>query len=140
MPYARPRNIARKQYEEVDADGAPPAWILGTLDLEFPRPAPIDRPDALLVLHRILRWYESKTWAEIEHAAHCHPARPDELTDEAQDRLVKIERDDVAELFQIAGQADGDESVRIFGVRTGPLFEIVWIDLEHRVWKGGDTS
>ncbi len=77
------------------------------------------------------------TWAEIlsqttggrERRKKHHVQSWDSICPEAQARWIEIERtEDELFRFRVGGQE------RIWGVRQGPVFLVVWWDAEHRIY------
>ena len=76
------------------------------------------------------------TWQEIEQQSggrskgtNSHPIPVDQLTKEARDRLLELQIDDVDELFSL--RLEG--KVRVFGVRSGHVMQLLWFDFEHSI-------
>jgi hypothetical protein len=82
-----------------------------------------------------LREFERLTWAEIDsfssgtrHKMH-HNMDTDQICEEAQLRLIEIERyDDVIFRFRLGGLP------RLWGFRVLAEFQIVWFDPTHQVY------
>ena len=78
---------------------------------------------------RKLRDYDSMTWADLK-GRNSHTIPTNKISKEAKDRLLEIEKDDVDLLFSI--RISGKE--RLWGVREGSVFNILWWDPEHKVY------
>jgi hypothetical protein len=77
-----------------------------------------------------MRDYERRTWAEIiANSRRDHTVPVDHLVKEARDRLVYLNQDDVDELWRL--RFEGEQ--RIWGIKHGPLFRVLWWDPLHRV-------
>ncbi len=72
--------------------------------------------------------FESKPWAEIV-GKNNHLIPVSNIIKKAQDRLVKIERDRVEELFSL--RLDG--KTRLYGIRDRATFKIIWFDFNHEI-------
>lgn len=84
--------------------------------------------------------FETMTWKEImeatcgrDHNTRNHFIGCDKLTKEAQSRLKELK------LYE---KADGsffslslNNRIRLWGILVGGIFEIIWLDNEHEVYK-----
>lgn len=93
--------------------------------------------------HKVLGYLEGlsqKTWGQVEqertggkdrHRKH-HPMQVSDLCKEAQKRLKeRFQNDELPEelyRFRLAGE------VRLWGIRSGRTFKIIWYDRKHRVY------
>ena len=83
-------------------------------------------------LLKALHAYEKMTWSEIEQAPHCHSwSSTDDWEDDARVRLQSLG------LHQKEGwwQLRGGNMQRIFGYREGSVFNVVWHDLKHSIYR-----
>jgi len=77
---------------------------------------------------RKLKDFDSMTWGDLKgKRRHSIPATA--ICKEAKKRLQDIEKDDINELFSIG--ISGKE--RIWGIREGDVFSILWWDPDHNV-------
>jgi len=78
-----------------------------------------------------MKAYEGRTWAEIEtqNAKHDHPVPVKNLTAKAQARLQALKQDDVEKLWRFRFS----NLQRIWGIRDGRLFKVIWWDPEHKI-------
>lgn len=72
---------------------------------------------------------EGASWAELKAKGGCHNVAKQKLIKEAQQRLIDIKLDDLDELFSM--RFTGKK--RIWGIRDGNIFKILWWDPEHQV-------
>lgn len=87
-------------------------------------------PDCFCAVSDKMKQFELRTWREIaQDGARNHAVEVDKLCSDARKRLQEIQLDEVSALwsFRFSG------TNRIWGVRTGRLFQVVWWDPEHRV-------
>lgn len=73
--------------------------------------------------------FESMTWAQIKRGVRNHSIARSKLCRNAQKELDDQHLDDIEELFQLG--LSGTE--RIWGVRIGRVFQILWWDPDHTV-------
>jgi hypothetical protein len=104
----------------------PPSFRFARVDLDpsFPLSLCHLSESDLYSLRSRLASYEGQIWREIEKRPHCHPWNPADLDDEAADRAEAMK---LLELYQI----DIDNMARLFGIRNGSVFSIVWWDPDH---------
>lgn len=109
-------------------------WRLGTLDLQHPRDW-LREGDASALLDVLARMrdYERLTWSEVDTASrHNHPWEDiGEWERESRDRLAELELDDQDGWYQLHLERRG----RLFGFRVGEVFNIVWWDRSHEVYR-----
>lgn len=67
-------------------------------------------------------------WSEIK-SHQSHTVTVSTISNEAQKRLRDIQQDDIDELFSL--RLSGTE--RIWGIRDGRVFYVLWWDPEHTV-------
>ena len=72
---------------------------------------------------------EGVNWAELKSNGGCHNVAKYKLVKQAQQRLTEIKLDDLDELFSM--RFTGKK--RIWGIRDGNIFKILWWDPEHKV-------
>jgi hypothetical protein len=79
---------------------------------------------------RRLKQYESMSWSEIErNRRRDHWVALDQLSKRARDRLMEIRQDDIDALWRF--RFSGEQ--RLWGIRVGNVFRILWWDPEHEV-------
>jgi len=81
-------------------------------------------------LYKKIKAFESMTWSEIyQDKDKNHDVKKEDLSKDAQKRLIKIRQDDVDLLFtlHLSGMR------RIWGIRDGRALKILWYDPEHEV-------
>ena len=83
-----------------------------------------------------LQTLETRTWREIKsdpspshRNSQNHEIEIHRLTKDAQKRLKQLNKDDYDSLFSL----HIDNFVRVFGIREGRVFNILWFDLDHSV-------
>lgn len=86
--------------------------------------------DEFCSVAKCMKDYEGRTWSEITTSGwRDHPVSFDRLVPEAQKRLMDLKLDDFDEYFRFRFSS----LQRIWGVRKGPVFHVIWWDPEHRV-------
>ena len=93
---------------------------------------------ALKRLYTEMASYETMTWDEIlkatggrSHGNNNHPIPCASLEREAQKRLCELRLDDIDELFSLRLTS----TIRLWGIREGFYFKILWYDCKHEVYK-----
>jgi len=83
-----------------------------------------------------LKDFETMTWQQIisasggrRYGTNNHPIPVNELIKEARDRLAELRLDDYDELFSLRLTS----RKRIWGIRDGCVFRILWFDPYHAV-------
>jgi hypothetical protein len=77
-----------------------------------------------------LRDTERRTWADFDsHFKRDHAIECDRLAKFARDRLAEIQLDDTDELYSVHFTG----KIRLWGLRDGSLFRILWLDPLHEV-------
>lgn len=77
-----------------------------------------------------MRTYESMTWRQIKSRGDYNHAVPtNKIIPQAQKRLRQINQDDVDELWRFRF----DAKRRIWGIRDGRLFKVLWWDPQHKI-------
>lgn len=88
------------------------------------------RKDEFCLIARHMKDYERRTWQEIiSSSKRDHPIPFDNLSVEAQKRLEILQLDDIDQLWRF--RFDGEQ--RIWGIKQGHLFRVIWWDPEHKV-------
>lgn len=78
-----------------------------------------------------LKSYQSMPWDDIvKDKRRDHPSPPHELSDAAQCRLLELDKGDVELLWRL--RFTGKQ--RLWGIRSGPVFRVLWWDPDHRVY------
>jgi len=113
-----------ENYSEIQT----PVWQFNFMDFEGPWSWQIPAATFLEIRDKLSQ-FESMTWSEIEGPSH-HFAEVSNLCKEAQDRLVELKQDDIDHLFSL--RLSGRQ--RVWGIRAGPIFKILWWDPEHIVY------
>ena len=80
-----------------------------------------------IILEKMKLW-ERMTWHEIE-GRRDHAIKIDSLSNNAKNRLMEINNDDIDEVFSL--HIDGIK--RLFGIRDRNIFRVLWWDPEHKV-------
>lgn len=108
-----------------------PSWRLSNLDTLFPGNH-LQSISGLASLLKTLNTYEASTWGEIEQMPHCHPWHS--TSDWEHDARARLQSQG---LHQKEGwwQLRGGNMQRIFGYREGSVFNIVWHDLKHSIYR-----
>lgn len=113
----------------VSSQGKTPTWTFNLIDFDGPWcPKGMDQHLLLDVIKK-LSAFESMTWSEIEGSKH-HSVEVWQIGKQAQNRLIEIDQDDVAELFSL--RLSGKE--RVWGIRDGHIFRLLWWDPDHTVY------
>jgi hypothetical protein len=129
--YARentPANERQPRVVDASSQSKMPVWTFGVIDFGGPWCPKIMGPELLLYVLGKLRGFEAMTWNEIE-GRQSHAIEVSQITKKAQDRLIEINQDDVAELVSL--RLSGKE--RVWGIRDGQVFKLLWWDPEHEV-------
>lgn len=110
--------------------GEKPVWQFRHVDLEGPWGWALVKPcDVADVLSK-LRDFEGMRWSEICHAKkQHHSCEVDTLCPRAKRRLLDLGLDDEDALFRF--RLTGTQ--RLWGVRRGAAFFILWWDPDHEV-------
>ncbi len=76
-----------------------------------------------------MKSYSTMTWGQIEQDRHRdHVVSMDSLIKEARDRLIELQLDDYPLMrFRFDGLK------RLYGIRTGRFFQVLWWDPQHKV-------
>lgn len=107
----------------------PIRWSFSLLDMEGPFGW---SAFSIQVLEEVLKpkliSFETMTWGEIEGRQN-HAIPREQLSREAEKRLVEIKGEDIDEVFSL--RIDGKK--RVIGVRDKDVFMFLWWDPEHKV-------
>ena len=79
-----------------------------------------------------LHHYEDKTWMKIKEENHCHPVSLRDIVPRAQTRIIR-KYGEIDNLWQV--KAEG--TCRLFGLKDGRIFYLIWHDENHTVYPGG---
>ncbi len=135
---ALPKEKTPRQSEDIHAyKKKKPVWQIGRIDHSGKwgwKSIGQERWEQIVLPHLANR--ETMTWAEIEmpsggkkSGTNSHSIPCNKLCKEARKRLQKLNLDDIDELFSL--RVGG--KVRIWGIRRGRVFQILWFDFEHEV-------
>lgn len=80
------------------------------------------------VIFEAIKHFETMTWSVIKGSQN-HTINVADICKEAQKRLRDIQLDDIDELFSL--RISGAK--RIFGIRDGRVFKVLWWDPNHTV-------
>lgn len=115
-----------------DANGQTPVWSIAIFDAAGPWGR--GQPSETTLWSQIfpkLRNYESMTWGEIyRNKKRDHSVAVSGIVKVARERLVTLKLDDLDELFRF--RLSG--TMRVWGIREGRVFRILWWDPDHEVW------
>lgn len=107
-----------------------PVWSFQWLDRTGPWSWDNASKAELLSVIARLQSLESMTWAEIDELRSSGFMLTSQLSRNAQVQLVESKRDDVEQLYKLRV----DKSARIWGIRQGSKFRILWWDPKHTVY------
>jgi hypothetical protein len=79
-----------------------------------------------------LQHYEDKTWMQIKEEQHCHPVPLTDITAKAQTR-INNKYGGLDNLWQVKTEG----RCRLFGLKDGQIFYLIWHDENHTVYPGG---
>jgi len=124
------------------AGGEYPKWVFGRLDWYWERLEVCHCPmlERCGGLWKAFRHLERLMWSQIEDASdHTHPVafNNEGQSDGVQQRFEQVVHgEEPPPLWQIdIGGFDGHgPEARVFGLRSGEVFEILWYDPHHRVF------
>lgn len=124
-----PRSV-RADHEPDEINGLHPVWSIQGLDRDGPWGwEKISKTELLEVVDR-LRHLETMTWSEISKVRSCGYIPISKLCSRAQEHLIEAKKDDADFLYKIRVNT----RARIWGVRQGQKFLILWWDPEHTVY------
>jgi len=114
------------------------SFSLRVLDMQGPFGWSLLSQEHCLVVLERLKQLESLTWREIlvDQARENHAVAVERLAGEAQTRLETIGQGDTAELVSLRVQ----KRFRIWGIRMGTTFLLLWYDPFHRVFPMNITD
>ena len=128
---AEPRSREVRAPAASDTNGLTPVWSLALFDADGPwgtcrfDPA-LDLWDVLSKLKN----YESMKWSEILlNKKRDHSVEVGKLISDAQKRLEERNLGEFEELFRF--RLTGEQ--RLWGIRDGRIFRIIWWDPEHEI-------
>lgn len=104
-----------------------PSWRFSTVDNDGPFAWPSGTETENQILQK-LRQFDSMRWPEIVGSDH-HAIGIDRVSKEAQNRLAKIQQDDLDEVFSFHFSG----KTRIIGIREMNVIKLLWWDPEHQV-------
>ncbi len=110
-------------------DGHPLAWRFSGADRGGPFAWTIADDVKFREVIEKLYEFEGKNWNDIM-AVGSHPIAVRKLCQEAKDRLVAIQRDDLDELMSL--RLTGPN--RVWCIRSGHIMRVFWWDAEHKVY------
>ncbi|HZF13786.1 MAG TPA: hypothetical protein VFE33_33760 [Thermoanaerobaculia bacterium] len=108
-----------------------PAWRISKLEMVDPFGWHRIEAAKLEEVRQKLAHFEAMTWQEIlvSSGHRNHAVAIDRICDVAVDRLEEIGQGDTEELVSL--RLSGPE--RVWGIRTGNVFMVLWWDPEHAV-------
>jgi len=130
-----PRSSFREEDRKVprgvvtaDYAGQFPLWAFRIVDLGGPWCWSALDGDGLREVLQRMKELETMTWHSITETG-SHFIDVASLSKPARDRLMEIHQDDVDQLYSLrmAGRP------RIFGIRDGGVFRVLWWDPRHEV-------
>lgn len=127
---AEPKPQKKAHYQDpCFDDGHPLAWRFSGSDGGGPFAWTIVGDDKFREVIQKLAEFEGKNWNDIIKGG-SHPIPVPDLSKEARDRLVAIERDDLDELMSL--RLTGPN--RVWCVRSGHIMRVFWWDEHHQVY------
>lgn len=110
------------------------AWRLGWLDLHGTWGwSNLDAGHRPALLEQLVA-FEAETLHELKRTRRAKIIPVEQISGEAQDRLVEIERDDTDSLWEL--RIPTTEGWRAWGIAVGAIFYLLWWDPDHTVSKG----
>ena len=109
-----------------------PVWSIASFDHDGEWGVSLCREcgDLWEMIFSKLRHYESMSWNEIErNRKRDHSVPVHQMISQAQSRLKHLRLDDEEELFRFRLDGTG----RVWGIREGRVFKILWWDPEHEI-------
>ena len=105
-------------------------WSFALYDPEIMFPSGSSPEMNFCNVGRFIKATEQRTWADIEHNRdRDHPIDRDKLAKFARDRLTELQIDD----YDIFWSIHFNGKCRLWGIREGSLFQILWLDPNHEV-------
>ena len=78
-----------------------------------------------------LKEIETQKWSQIKASKKLHHTiEVNNLTQDAKSRLIKLQYDELEELFSL--HLGG--KFRVYGIRVGVTLELLWFDKEHEIY------
>lgn len=131
-PQRNNTKVKPEHEREIEGHGnQKPAWQLEKVDVEHPKWGwkKLTTDQTLAILDK-LKSYESRTWKEIvSDKKRDHAVRVEDLDKQARERLIELKYDDFEILFRL--RFEGKQ--RLWGIKEGFLFKILWWDEKHTV-------
>ena len=108
-----------------------PSWIVGAMDIEWEEFGwgKASEHELKNIIQPKLRDFESMTWNDITAPDKSHNVEKWKLIKEARDRLIKLQLDDIDELYSL--RLGGKR--RIWGIRAANFLKIIWWDPNHLI-------
>ncbi|WP_437833802.1 hypothetical protein [Sorangium sp. So ce1153] len=109
-------------------------WRVGSFDLDHPREwLKEERADTILHIIGRLKIYEGYTWSQLDRLSEQNHRWEDwsKWEESSRDRLRYLCLDDQEHWYQL----DISKLGRLFGFRIGNVFNVVWWDRDHEVYK-----
>lgn len=134
---SKPKSPDPVPAEEFDPDAyrtKKVVWRLGNVDLNHPQEwLRVEDGQALVDVLGRLRDYENMTWNEVAAVSKHNHAWEDwtQWQPASRDRLQELELQDQAGWYQL----HLDKRGRLIGFRTDVVFNILWWDRAHEVYK-----
>ena len=85
--------------------------------------------ECLKRLQKRLSSFESMKWLEIQGKDDSHEIPVNEITSEAQKRLIQLRQDDVSDIYSLRITS----RERVWGIRDGATLKILWWDPRHEI-------
>ncbi len=83
-----------------------------------------------------LHEYENQKWSEVmAPRSSNHPMPVDKIEPKALKRLSELTIDDTENLYQLEIKGFPGKSPRLWGLRQENIFQILWWDLDHTVYR-----
>lgn len=120
-----------RMFPGVDIEGMPMAWRFGSGD-RGGLWAWTQCQDAAYEILTKLGEFEKLSFAELGRNG-SHWVNAENICKEARDRLVKIEQDDVDQLFSFRLT----NTCRVWCITEGNMMRVLWWDPQHTVWPTG---
>jgi hypothetical protein len=135
VPVHRTGKVPR--FAEPNVAGTPFCWRVSDIDWDGPLGWSQATCEELLkeVVPR-LHDLESMKWGEVEGKTGSHFVEVTNIAPGAQERLVKIRRDEQAQLFslRVTGR------MRLWGIRDIAILRLLWWDPNHEVCPSHRTD
>ena len=129
----RSDNIPVKLNDPISYEEAYFSWRAHNNYIDYDEPKlgwhKVSITHCLGVIIPALQSYEGYKWREVRLKDRCHPWELDEIPTEFYNRLL-ARQIDVDGLFQISLGSKR----RVFGLKEGRLFYLIWYDPDHKFW------